>query len=228
MVRRIIGLCVLAMAAAAATPARAGCEKDTDCKGDRICSGGACVFPSTAPAADPGWAKGAGITGLVLAPIALGLFIGSAVTDPYGDPDGSPLPAAPLAGTAGLVHIVGGAIAGGGAASANGVKHNLGCLISGWTFYGVTIVYTALEFGIGFGLKGGPPHPALIGVGGLLSATGVVLLSTDALVVAKRARAAKAAAALEPPRRVALYPLLSPVTSGSHTVGFAGGVGMSF
>ncbi len=36
-------------------PAEAGCDKDTDCKGDRICEAGACVSPpqTPAPAATP-------------------------------------------------------------------------------------------------------------------------------------------------------------------------------
>ena len=32
--------------------AHAGCEKDTDCKGDRICEAGACINPSTSTSAD--------------------------------------------------------------------------------------------------------------------------------------------------------------------------------
>jgi hypothetical protein len=127
-----------------------------------------------------------------------------------------------------LFHTVGGAIAGAGAQSARGVEHNLGCTISGWTFYGVMIVYTALAFGIGFGLGKGPPHPAVIGVAGLLSVTGVVLLSADALIVAKRAREATSPAAHDTARRIAFYPVLAPVASGARTVGFAGGVGMIF
>jgi hypothetical protein len=32
-----------------ASPARADCTKDTDCKGDRVCEQGRCVFPTSAP-----------------------------------------------------------------------------------------------------------------------------------------------------------------------------------
>ena len=44
-----IGL-VAILAAWSSRPAVAGCEKDTDCKGDRICEAGACVDPAAAPA----------------------------------------------------------------------------------------------------------------------------------------------------------------------------------
>ncbi len=36
-----------------ADPAPAGCQKDTDCKGDRLCENGKCVTPKTAPAPTP-------------------------------------------------------------------------------------------------------------------------------------------------------------------------------
>ena len=40
----------LAVSLAWSSPALAGCEKDTDCKGDRICEQGACVTPQVPPA----------------------------------------------------------------------------------------------------------------------------------------------------------------------------------
>ena len=48
MIRPLIVVAVLTLGSSAA---QAGCEKDTDCKGDRICEAGACVSP--APAAPP-------------------------------------------------------------------------------------------------------------------------------------------------------------------------------
>jgi len=216
--------------------AQAGCEKDTDCKGDRICLGGECRAPAPAAFAPQardvraGWSKGAGITGLVLAPIVLGLFTAAAVTLP--DKNGSAIPAAPLGGAGLVLHIVAGGIAGGGAGSARGVKHNLGLLISGWALYGLSILYTALEFAIGYAIAEEPPPAVVVGVGGGLSALSIVLLSVDGIVVASRANhllesSASAAGSREPPR-VTLYPVLAPVRSGARTVGLSGGVALTF
>jgi len=45
-----LGVAVLAIWA---TPAQAGCEKDTDCKGERICVESACADPAAAPPSPP-------------------------------------------------------------------------------------------------------------------------------------------------------------------------------
>lgn len=223
--------------------AHAGCEKDTDCKGDRICLNGECRSPAAAPAPSlavpplvltqphvrAGWSKGAGITGLVLAPIVLALFAGAAATLP--DENGSALPAAPLGGAGLVLHIVAGGIAGGGAGSARGVKHNLGLVISGWVLYGVSILYTALEFAIGYTVGDGPPPAAAVGVGGVLSALSIVLLSVDGLIVAARANElleSSSPTASSRAARVTLCPVIAPVRSGTRTVGLSGGVALSF
>ena len=57
MIRAALFTSVLSMGFFAASPAHAGgCEKDTDCKGDRICEASVCVDPApkTAPAPDDG------------------------------------------------------------------------------------------------------------------------------------------------------------------------------
>lgn len=224
-----------------ATAAHAGCEKDTDCKGARVCVAGECREPvAPAPAAlpalptrhsprevDPGWSKGAGITGLVLAPIVLGLFSGAAATLPKKG--GSAIPAAPLGGVGMIVHIVAGGIVGGGAGSARGVRHNVGLLVSGWVLYGVSILYTALEFAIGYGVSNGAPPAEVVGVGGGLSALSIALLSVDALVVASRADArAQSATPASHETRLSLQPVLAPVRHGTQTVGLSGGLRLAF
>ncbi len=52
MKRWLLSLCVSAVALTA-QQAFAGCSKDTDCKGDRICVAGACTTPNAQPAATP-------------------------------------------------------------------------------------------------------------------------------------------------------------------------------
>jgi hypothetical protein len=279
--RHLPGLCALSIVVAAGSAAHATCDKDTDCKGDRICHQGECVDTAT-PAPPPvaptlpaaentaqacqdgtdndadgfvdckdqdcsafvgcavqagpsstyassGWSRAAGITGLVFAPISLALFSASAATMPENG--GDAVPAAPLAGSAGLLHIVGGAIAGAGALSARGVDHNKGCLVAGWILYGATIVGTAAAFAIGFGLEGGPPPAPVVGVIGLVGATGVVLLSVDALIVAGKASKSEDATTTGIHRTApsfALYPVATPVVQGSRTVGMTGGLGLVF
>ncbi|MGB0638605.1 MAG: hypothetical protein ACPGTU_04700, partial [Myxococcota bacterium] len=49
---RIIGLSLLT-ATLFSAKAYAGCEKDTDCKGDRICEAQVCVNPTASPAPAP-------------------------------------------------------------------------------------------------------------------------------------------------------------------------------
>ncbi len=46
---RILTIAFTFMLTSAVGTARAGCEKDTDCKGDRICEAGSCVNPSPGP-----------------------------------------------------------------------------------------------------------------------------------------------------------------------------------
>ena len=163
----------------------------------------------------------------MFAPIVLGLFAGAAASLPKKD--GSAIPAAPLGGVGGILLILGGALAGGGANSARGVDHVLGCSITGWVLYGLSIAYTVLEFAIGFGLEQGAPPAAVVGVGGAMGFTSIVLLSIDGLVVASRAHEIldSAQAERESPR-LSLYPVLAPVKNGSQTVGLTGGVGLVF
>ncbi len=260
--KKLIGFAVVAAALGGASTARAGCDKDADCKGDRICVNGECTAPAQQPAVVPapvivsppppvyapqpatyappassypaheriraGWARGAGITGLVFAPIVLGMMIGAAVTLPEHGHD-SAIPAAPLGGTALILHIIGGALAGGGANSARGVDHMLGLSIPGWILYGITIAYVILEFAIGYGLEG-PPPAVVVGVGGALSFTSIVLLSLDGIVRGSRAnsRLEEMEEQQRRPLGVTLVPVLTPVRNGSQVVGLSGGLGLVF
>jgi hypothetical protein len=59
-------LLVMVMTAAIVVPLRAwaGCEVDTDCKGDRICDNGVCMTPPPPPAAPPEYVEGPETPGL--------------------------------------------------------------------------------------------------------------------------------------------------------------------
>jgi hypothetical protein len=46
MMRSLFFMASLSLIALGSSPAQAGCDKDTDCKGDRICEAGACTSPS--------------------------------------------------------------------------------------------------------------------------------------------------------------------------------------
>lgn len=54
MQTRLFGWVTLAVCTAWSAPAWAECSKDTDCKGDRVCSLGQCVSPSAAVSSAPG------------------------------------------------------------------------------------------------------------------------------------------------------------------------------
>ena len=72
-----------------ASEAHAQCTKDTDCKGDRVCEGGACVAAPAAP--QPAPAPGA----VVPAPAAPAPEVAAAPAAPAPAPAATTLPAAP-------------------------------------------------------------------------------------------------------------------------------------
>lgn len=72
MKRWLSTLC-LSLVALTARHAFAGCSKDTDCKGDRICVAGACTAPSATPATTPASAPAAAPTPPPAAPAAVTL-----------------------------------------------------------------------------------------------------------------------------------------------------------
>jgi hypothetical protein len=60
--------------------ARAQCTKDTECKGDRVCSDGVCSAPEEPPAADPTKYRrrtGLLVTGIVMSSVGVGTLIGA-------------------------------------------------------------------------------------------------------------------------------------------------------
>lgn len=209
---RITGGCILlCIMFWMAAPAQAGCTKDTDCKGDRICVNSLCVsppatsstpavpsgpavpsaqpIPSTQPFADnyrvqanrspSGWTIGASVLGFISTAAALGLCTGSAVTiEDHGD-------AAKVLGPMGavLVMTMGPVVSSGGLVGRSGtpVSGCLGCRISAWILYGLNVTSSValMITGLGFEIE---PHPAQVGVTGLVGATAILLFSIDSLV----------------------------------------------
>lgn len=68
MLRSLVGSVVGACVLLAVGVAQAQCSKDTDCKGDRVCEGGNCVAPSSAP--DPAATPAAPPAAVAPAPVA--------------------------------------------------------------------------------------------------------------------------------------------------------------
>jgi hypothetical protein len=138
-----------------------------------------------ADAAGTGGGKGAGITGLALSPVVLGLSIGSTVSRAASD---GVAPALPL-GVASIVvgDIVAPIAAAGGASSRHsGARGVLALRLVGWIAYGLSNAVLAAMVGIGLGTDA-PPPPAVILVDGVLATVGSVMLSADALASGSQA-----------------------------------------
>lgn len=160
---RAAGLLAAAVAVAPLS-AKAQCTRDTDCKADRICVGGACTAPgvpagAVAPSAevagnpDPGWARAGGglAIGAEIAVVALtlaGSFMivpdDAAKTQTYTNKDGLPLviAAGALGAVMSPVAFVGGRSA---RESAPGVRGVPALRVLGWVFYGLFLVAYGLD-----------------------------------------------------------------------------------
>jgi hypothetical protein len=143
----------------APAPAWAGCEKDTDCKGDRVCENGACVAPSgarmqrerrartpeTTATVRLTMAKWRTIASLVLAPIGLiGGVTGAVVAATLEDDDVWPVTFVPVG--IGFVSLAAAGGVGGhaGILGGDGLRHlgratdgGSALAIAGWAAWGV-------------------------------------------------------------------------------------------
>lgn len=229
-----------------ATPAWAGCTKDTECKGDRVCEQGACVDPqAAAPAVVPptevaerpsaaALASAANHEADANAGIAWGWVLGGAsvafgavavtgsVAEWY-----SPTPEI-LGGLALGSAAFGGPIAAGGGNQArrglrllNAPTPGEGLRVTGWILYG-----SGMAIGAGSviaGISGAGSEAAVPGAIGLVSgATGIVLLEADAGNARRMLEEARSFyAAAEPERRIVLLPTVAPTRDGG-LVGLVG------
>jgi hypothetical protein len=173
----------LVLAALLALPgtARAQCVKDTDCKGDRICSAGSCV--DAAPRAQVKvWALSAGASGVVSGGLTLGMAFAADIL-PRENPE-DPIPPIAIGGTYLLTTIIQGPIIAAGGRSARvaaGVDGERGARVGGWIFYGVGIASFPAIVVYGFSQEGPPPPGWILG-SGLACALSQALLAVDAFV----------------------------------------------
>lgn len=181
-----------------AATAAAQCAKDTDCKGDRICSAGVCVDPDqvnrapaaidpriSAPAdADAGWTTPAGIIGLVGAAAAVGLIGGAAASlDNDSETDS-------ILGGAGLltVAILNPIVAVG--AHSGDERGSVGLEIASWVAYGITIVNGIALLAIG-DAEDDVTEPLTIATGALAGVS-LATMAASALIAGSKSRAAVA------------------------------------
>jgi hypothetical protein len=208
--------------------ARSQCAKDTDCKGDRICSAGTCV---DATAGEPvrNWALSAGAGGVVSGGITLGLAIAADVL-PRVNPE-DPIPPIAIAGTFMMTTIVMSPVTAAGGRSARvaaGVDGERGARIGGWIFYGIGIASVPGIVVVGLALEGPPPPGWILG-SGLACALSQALLAVDAFVSHTQALALAPATADRARRdAVIVVPSLAPSLGADAGYGAVFGVAGAF
>ncbi len=185
--------------------ARSQCVKDTDCKGDRICSDGVCV---DAVAREPvrNWALSAGAGAVVSGGITLGLSIAA-------DVNSEPAIKSSLFGGLVLTTIIQSPVTAAGGRSARvatGVEGERGARVGGWIFFGVGLATGAGNTLYGIANKAPPPPGWILG-SGLACVLSQALLAVDAFVSHTQALA-RASAAVDRDRRagIAVLPSLAP------------------
>jgi hypothetical protein len=223
-----LAFALVALAAAfLATPsfAQAQCAKDTDCKGDRICSNGQCVG-SGPSGGGRDWSLAAGIVGAVGA----GLTIGFSMPIEFADLDHmSPAPVV-LAGTSALITIVISPVTEAGGRSARravGVEGERGARVGGWIFYGLYFMFIPTMATVSVAVLDGPPPHGWMALLGLTGALSQSLFAADAFVAHSQAKALRPkTAAITTGSEVAgaprIAPFASPTPDGGAVVGLAG------
>lgn len=225
--RSRLAFALVALAAAVlATPsiAQAQCAKDTDCKGDRICSNGQCVG-SGPSGGGRDWSLAAGIVGAVGA----GLTIGFSMPIEFSIEDPSPAPIA-LAGTSTLITIVISPVTAAGGRSARravGVEGERGARVGGWIFYGLYFMFIPTMATVSVAVLDGPPPHGWMALLGLTGALSQSLFAADAFVAHSQAKALRPkTAAITTGSEVAgaprIAPFASPTPDGGAVVGLAG------
>jgi hypothetical protein len=140
---------------------------------------------SSGPPADPGWARGAGVYGIVAGVGTIALTAASEATKE------DQIPALPLGVGATVLIAVSGPVTAVGAASARqggDVKGAQGARIAGWIGYGLTLLDASIL--IGMGVSEVEPVDGLILSVGLLGAASLACFSTDAFISASQAETA--------------------------------------
>lgn len=141
------------------------------------------------PPADPGWASGAGVFGIVAGLGVIGLTAGSEATKD------EQVPSLPLGVGATVLIAVAGPVVGIGGGSARGslgVNGATGLRVAGWIGYVLTLLDATTLIGLGVA-EVEPPDGVILSVG-LLGASSLACLSADAFISASQANAAAAAA----------------------------------
>jgi len=220
-----MGVVVLALVGLPSV-ARAQCAKDTDCKGDRICSAGSCV-DGTSRKPKKVWALSAGASGVVSGGLTLGMAITADVLfDPERLYSTTSLIGAYLLTTIIQSPII--AVGGRSARVATGVEGERGARVGGWIFYGVGIASFPVIAAYGFATEGPPPHGWILG-SGIACALSQALLAVDAFVSHYQAAAlAPEAANLGQRAGPALRPFVAPRTGPDSVTGAVLGLGGSF
>jgi hypothetical protein len=139
------------------------------------------VAPAPGPPADPGWASGAGIYGIVSGVVALGLAIGAEATKE------DTVPSTPLGGVAtALFGISLPIVAVGGSSARNNpaVTGSTALRIVAWIGYGITLADAAVLLAQAGGST--PPDGQILSVG-LLGVASMACMSTDAFMSANEA-----------------------------------------
>jgi len=169
------------------------CGPDQECGGNGRCAQTWTPTRTWTPvpevAADPGWARGAGVTGFILTPIALGFAIASAVAtqDAVNHHSGNAVPVG-LGVVSTLVSGIGVPIVAGGGGSARRhpeVRGVLGLRIAGWISYGLFMA-DALAL-IGMGAASVDPGESPIILAGALGAFSMISMAIDAVASASQA-----------------------------------------
>lgn len=218
-----IFVCIFLLAAVLYGIGFAQCTKDLDCKGDRVCVNGECREPETPKQAQPasvahegtespaprpgenvessqgtGWGNAAGITGLALSPIILGLSIGSTIARASSD---DIVPALPLGVSSQVVaDIAVPIVAVGGSSSRHAGGRGIpGLRIPGWITFGLSNAFLAIIAGVAIGGGGGPP-PAVLISEGVLSTASCIMLSADALASKSQAKTGRRAECWSTPK----------------------------
>lgn len=165
--------------------------------------------------ADPGWARGAGITGLVSAAL-VGILTGATVAlVEDGDESSRALGGITTLGfgVAGIVTALGGA----SARNHPSVSGSPALRVVSWIGYGLTLVDAAFLLGISFEQEVSTAHIASVGALGVLTLIG---FSVDALVAAGEAESVGSGSGLRLRPTMALTP-----DGGGSVAGFFGVTG---
>ena len=174
------------VAAVVSTTPIEGCQKDTDCKGERIC-----LAP---PHPTAGWSRGAGIYGFVGAIAEGGLSLSAALNKEHL------VPAIPLAAGGTVVTVISAAIISAGSNSARTMPEitgSLGFRLLGWLSFGFHITGSlALATAVPFhwlkededGNKWTPPTAWIVANGGL-GMLSLICLSLDSIIAGNQAKA---------------------------------------